>query len=65
MIINLKPKIIDSEWHRCFVILPKRTLCNKLVFMQYCNRRWNAYSGMSVGDFSGYSFYLGCWEYKL
>jgi len=61
MVIN---KVDKFTWHRVFVLFPKDTVDNELVFMQKVYRRWNVELG-GFCDSSGYSGSDGGWEYKL
>jgi hypothetical protein len=52
------------EWHKVFVIFPRETINNELVFLQDVYRKWN-YEKNSFADSSGYGGYSGGWDYKL
>lgn len=61
MIKSLQDKY---KWHSTFVLFPK-VVQGKLVWLETVQRRYDEEAGPSVGDFSGYSFATGGWEYKL
>ena len=52
------------EWHKVFVIFPRITVDNKIVFLQKVNRKWNE-EKYGLPDCSGHSIYQRGWDYKL
>lgn len=60
MIKQLQDK---TEWHRTFVLFP-REMQGCFVWLCYAQRR-RIPNASSAGDFSGYSFDVPGWEWKL
>lgn len=58
-------KPVDVQcWHKFFVIFPRKTICGNWVAFEYVLRRFNRQKYLEL-DFTGHSYSVGGWEYKL
>lgn len=57
------PNIRDGQWRTWFAWHPVE-VAERLIWLERVERRWDAEANC-VGDFSGYAYPLGGWEYRV
>jgi hypothetical protein len=55
----------SGAWYFWLAWRPVQLLNGKWVWWEIIQRRWNEDGGNWIGDFSGYAFPVGVWEYRI